>query len=369
MSCTDFTTWGHAELTDDGHLPVQAATTALLNHNHRRCVVRPVQLTSANEHGRGDFVTPGGLCSMKTMLDPLPASPAANSCTDFVLWGVAFSADRGGGYALDNMRRALTRGENESTERVQLTSHNVSSGAHFILPDGTCSTPLTNRDIVWFEGCAGVPPGTFFKALRQATEAAPSACEVAWEPMARYAALSRANRSPRGAKTAAHIEALRQSNPLISPSGWHDWSALVEQVKHSWAAQVHQQALIDRERTSAPHLSLLAPVLASPPALAHSVPLPLPCTPPPHRLVPPRAAHPPLRSPPDLLELRRPSCPTALLISPLLRPSRRDAHAQVALTVLPPATQAGGGAREQGRPPRAHVCRLGHLAAGRAGTR
>ena len=92
---------------------------------------------------------------------------------------------------------------------------------------------------------AQVPPGTLFKAFHGLDTSA-SKTEVSWEPMARWHALAKSLRMPRGHKSYEHLEQLRKSDPLINLSAWIDWSKLRLSIEQTRAYQTNQKALTAR---------------------------------------------------------------------------------------------------------------------------
>jgi len=96
---------------------------------------------------------------------------------------------------------------------------------------------------------AQVPPGTLFKAFHGPDTNA-SKTEVSWEPMARWHALAKSLRTPRGHKSYEHLEQLRKSDPLINLSAWIDWSKLRLSIKQTPAYQTNQKALNTAARAS-----------------------------------------------------------------------------------------------------------------------
>ena len=143
----------------------------------------------------------------------------------------------------------------------------------FVLSSGLCSAMLTNMDVLWMERVAQVmmtastlglppsatdchwliwmehgaqvPPGTLFKAFHGPDTSA-SKTEVSWEPMARWHALAKSLRTPRGHKSYEHLEQLRKSDPLINLSAWIDWSKLRLSIEQTRAYQTNQKALTAR---------------------------------------------------------------------------------------------------------------------------
>jgi len=117
--------------------------------------------------------------------------------------------------------------------------------SHFMLPNGLCSVPLANSDIVWMEGVAQVPPGTIFKAFRCVDQG--SISEYSYDPLTRYHGLGKSvRRRARGEKSPEHLENLRCSDPLINLSAWHDLRELYASIRTTAAYQDNQAGFIRR---------------------------------------------------------------------------------------------------------------------------
>jgi len=273
----DFVLCGEVESrADEQGFGLTSAKNALLGsyHNPRRALVRQVVLTSDYKRCADFVVRIGGkvLCSKQDLgaedmawLKCLDASaalfnPARRSeCTDFVVVGAAEVQDDnlplGGvqrallgttGYA--NPRRALPQPLVLTSDHARCTDFVTSfggvNGAGYL-----CSKELTTDDWKWLEAATGAKPGTLFALRAAASREAPSATELPWEPAARYKALARQSREwrrRRGAKDEAHVEALRQSDPLINPRAWLDVRALAEERRRSNLVKLQEQAFIDR---------------------------------------------------------------------------------------------------------------------------
>jgi len=249
---------------------VTEVKNALQPNNARRAVLTPI-LLSSNHRGSNDFVTSTGMCSSKAQ-DAMLASPACNAlecngshgqtalgkqpqtqgpcatsaCTDWVLVGWV-EGDEKDAVGLNATRHALLpHNPRRCLVRPALLSSNNNSCTHWVM-NGLCSTPITSADVLWMEKVAGLAKGSLFKAFTDSRQSDKSATEHPWEPMRRYAAMARVLKEPRGSKSAAHMDELRKSDPLVSLHAWHDWQELHAQVKASWAAQIHQQRLLDHQ--------------------------------------------------------------------------------------------------------------------------
>jgi len=248
MASSDFIVYGLAEASLDGGVTNDAVRTALLPKNTRRCLVSPIRLFSNNRKEAAyttlGLSSPPSVKSFATSsnLDNIPA----NACTDFVLFGCAPESEAGGISLAEATTALLSSPVLDTRCAVELTSCN-SRCEHFVT-NGVCSALLTNKDVLWMESVTECAPGVLFRRFREATSEPASACELPYDPMRRFHALSAAGalRTPRGAKNVEHCENLRRSDPLINLGAWHDWAALYEGIKTSRAAHIHQKAVIDR---------------------------------------------------------------------------------------------------------------------------
>jgi len=168
---------------------------------------------------------------------------------DFVVVG---EADCTGGLSFADISSSLL---NHNPTRAQvrpvvMTSNNAKAQDFYLRhATGTlCSAALTSRDIAWMERTSGLKTGALFKAFKQATAAgAPTVSELSWEPTERWGQLPReVRRSQRGEKSAAHLENLRRSDPLINAWAWRDSREELRRVEASPLARLNQQARILR---------------------------------------------------------------------------------------------------------------------------
>jgi len=224
----------------------------------------------SNNSGCHEWVMlPSGLCS-SNQLDGTESKlevwshPTSNSCTDFVLQGMARRSEDG--FGLEAVARALREPKQTSgIEPVTLMSNN-NGCHHFMLPArGLFSAALAVQDVMWIESVSGLKRGTLLKACREEAEGN-SATEISWEPLARYRALARTLRLPRGSKSLEHLEVLRKSDPLIHIQSWIDWSEVWQCMRHTHAYQANQQALAERaSRNKACHEHAAPPAVGASP--------------------------------------------------------------------------------------------------------
>ena len=226
----------------------------------RRALLKKVMLVSSNRRCTGFVVPSAGLASVPispvlTSIkeegegeNPKIRSESPSASTDFILL------------------------PDEGMGAPPLYSNNKKT-SDFVLSSGLCSAMLTNMDVLWMERVAQVmmtastlrlppsatdchwliwmehgaqvPPGTLFKAFHGLDTSA-SKTEVSWEPMARWHALAKSLRMPRGHKSYEHLEQLRKSDPLINLSAWIDWSKLRLSIEQTRAYQTNQKALTAR---------------------------------------------------------------------------------------------------------------------------
>ena len=276
MPSFDWIAQGYAEKEPTGEYSREAIMTCLLNHNPRRCLAKPLLIHSNNAKS-AHFVT-GDLASVSCAKEAAGSSNSTskNACTDFLLVGYAAESEDSG-ISLKDAGSSLLHGP--SCHRPPMLIASDRNRCTHWVSDGMCSTPLTNSDVLWMEAVAGCKPGTYapptrirpegilsitlnyspllpsappvrrlFKRFKEASAEATTPGELPWDPLLRFHALTKqkALKLPRGSKDPQHLESLRQSDPLINPSGWHDVHALAEEAKTSRAHRVHQQALIDR---------------------------------------------------------------------------------------------------------------------------
>ena len=84
----------------------------------------------------------------------------------------------------------------------------------------------------------------------------PQVSELSWEPTERWSQLPReVRRSQRGEKSAAHLENLRRSDPLINAWAWRDSREELRRVEASPLARLNQQA----SATAAPRCTPAVP--------------------------------------------------------------------------------------------------------------
>lgn len=272
---TDFVLYGEVERDEHGEVGLQALRHALLNHNPRRNLQSRVVLSSNHGGGSHFVAVPSGLTSAPESgraAAPSAAKPTFETppCTDFVIVDAMAAVEPDGTINIANLVTSLlkepqsnisvnmrltgtagTLGKENRRTRVTLTSNNGAKGAHFVMA-GLCSTHFTSADIAYTERVAQVKAGTFFKTIRLAKqsekEKVNDETEYTYDPVRRYQALAKVEklRGKRGSKSAEHLKNLRQSDPLIRLCAWHDWGALRDAVRRSYAARIHQQRLIDR---------------------------------------------------------------------------------------------------------------------------
>ena len=230
----------------------------------RRALLKKVMLVSSNRRCTGFVVPSVGLASV-------PTSPV-----------LASIKEEGGG----EDPRVRRESPSASTDFILLPDEGMGAPplysnhkkvSDFVLSSGLCSAVLTNMDVLWMERVAQVmmtastlklppsatechcltwmehgaqvPPGTLFKAFHGPDTSA-SKTEVSWEPVARWHALAKSLRTPRGHKSYEHLEQLRKSDPLINLSAWIDWSKLRLSIKQTPAYQTNQKALNTAARAS-----------------------------------------------------------------------------------------------------------------------
>ena len=248
---TDFVVFGIVEVSEE-NASLKAMTESLLDsqHNPRRTLVSKVQINSNNARCT-DFVMSSGcdiMCS-KELVDLeaawLEAIAGRNISTDFVVYGETEFDD--GQIGLDTARHSLLSSAHNPRRAlccpVVLPSNNRRC-TDFVLHSSEgllCSKVLTSSDVIWLEQKLRVKPGTLFKAARRAN-GTPSTTELPWDPMERYKALARTLRKARGAKSAAHMENLRQSDPTIRLQGWLDWRELYDRAATAAAAKYADSA-------------------------------------------------------------------------------------------------------------------------------
>jgi hypothetical protein len=151
IMCCDWTTWGECETAEPTAADIRHA---LLKHNPRRALQRPIMLSS-NNRGVGDFFLPRvGLASTmqeqgRTEMD---AGEESAHCTDFTLWG-AVASD-----SILDVRNALLPKDSGDKRPIQLTSCN--SGCEHFVVDGVSSAPWTSDDVQWMENVHELAPGT-----------------------------------------------------------------------------------------------------------------------------------------------------------------------------------------------------------------
>lgn len=153
---TDWITLGECEFREgSAEIDPYAIRTALLPHQPRRCLMRPVVLCSNNTKS-SRFITPTGLSSMPHYVLPQNEKPSepTNPCTDFVLSGLA--AEGPSGVSLDAIRDALLPADFPRAP-VSLGSNNAKT-SHWV-SNGLCSTAFTNQDFLWMENTAKLEPG------------------------------------------------------------------------------------------------------------------------------------------------------------------------------------------------------------------
>lgn len=228
--CHDFVITGYVEIDENGCMAISDVKGALQNKNPRRCLMKAITLFSCNSRCCGFILPHSGLTSVcakdeNTPLATASHSVAENSCTDFMLIGLAPKHSDDGAFCVADVCGALQPpgqldGAADSREMFLLSSDH-SHCNHFVMSNGLWSTLPTNKDLVWMERMAEVKPGTFFKLYRNPGPV--SACELPWDPERRYRALTRSLRRHRGWKTTEHLENLRKSDPLINIHAWHDW--------------------------------------------------------------------------------------------------------------------------------------------------
>ncbi|KAL1504153.1 hypothetical protein AB1Y20_010562 [Prymnesium parvum] len=254
---TDFVLLANLEDAPCGFGP-RAIRDALLPNNPRRALLRPVLLTSDHRRTTAFIFRHAGqmLCSA-----PLTAEGKAwllgfdlpSGCTDFTLIGHAEAHDDCGTVSLASARDALLGGHHNPRRallRPLLLHSDTRRCTHFFLitpQDGfLCSKHLTSADLAWVERTAGLRRGTLFQALRQMSADPPSATELPWHPVARYNAMAKSCRLPRGAKSVAHLRHLRTSDPTSRLHGWLDWRAEYARIAASPLARLQRRAEIDR---------------------------------------------------------------------------------------------------------------------------
>ena len=219
---------GAVELDGDG-CNIGAVRTSLLPSllNPRRALLQTVTLSSDHKHCTDFLVAIGTeiFCSKTLSKEDvawLKRRAAPNLCTDYVVVGNAEVEDESDALNLDAVRNSLLPSL-LNPRRALLQPFTLSSDhkrcTHFFLrsEEGLrCSTDLTSADVLWLEACAGLERGKLFEAIRRSAAAPPSPTELPWEPQARYHALARLERTPKGAKSVEHEENLRRSNPTSS---------------------------------------------------------------------------------------------------------------------------------------------------------
>ena len=168
---TDWITLGECEFREgSAEVSTDAIRTALLPHQPRRCLQRPVVLCSNN--GKSSrFVTPTGLSSMPHYILPEAEKPseAINPCTDFVLSGLV--AEGPSGASLNAIREALLPADFPRTP-VRLASNNAKA-SHWV-SNGLCSTAFTNQDYLWMENAAKLDPGRCVQCMSNIYPSTPS---------------------------------------------------------------------------------------------------------------------------------------------------------------------------------------------------
>ena len=127
----DFIIWGLVEQDECG-VTHGSIRSALLNQNPRRCLVRPIMLTSNNGKVESWVSSKGDSVVAAQSAEATPSGTSdkiEGSCTDFVLCGWAEVGDAG--IPLTGAKTSLLKRNKDVRSAVTLTSNNARC-THFV---------------------------------------------------------------------------------------------------------------------------------------------------------------------------------------------------------------------------------------------